>query len=171
MASMRVMHLLVVLLTGLGACSAVPEAQTVRALRFRQFVYLSETDQRFGGGQWQDCLYLPDARLLCQVAWCFELLGPDGRPARSGQPGSLREFSRLHVRPARIEEELAARPQGSPEGQRPPEEIRIEASLAREIIALAEITEQHWAMSERLASRCISAGAIGDRDSAIRRDF
>lgn len=168
---MRVASFLL-LLTGLGACSTAPMAgATVRALRFRQFLYQGELDQHFGGGQWHDCLYLPDAGVACHVVWENEMLGPEGRQWQPGGDFTFREYARLYAFRSSLEREIWARPKESPEGRRPPEEIRIDAALARAIVSLADLTEQQRATGERLAGKCIAEGVVGDKDSRRQRDF
>jgi hypothetical protein len=133
----------------LVACAApqpakAPTEPQVRALRFRQLVSEGAMDFMHGGGQWCDCVFLPDAGVVCTLQHELEL---------TKSKAFVEEVPRLQARRASLDEELACRPQESPVGKQAPEEIEVSAAFAREAIALAELTERQRALSAELGAR------------------
>ncbi len=163
-----------VLLLGAGcaASSGAPlagsppaqEEGTVRALRYRQLLVEGALDFSRGGGRWHDVLFLPEAGVVCNVVWESETVwGKDGSV-------DFREIPRMHAFHGELQESLEARPQDEEQGRRAPEEIRIPAALAREIVALAERTRREREASERLGGEAVEAGVVGGKETVRARD-
>jgi hypothetical protein len=154
--------LLVLVLLWLAACDTAPAADPiVRAIRFRQLISEGTMDLIHGGGMWHDCLYLPDEGIVCQVVWRDE-----NRPG-GGLP--WREFPRAYAYRSRIDDRLARDARAPLDGQRAPEEIRIPAAVASEIVALADLADRERDMGERLGAQCVADVIVGGRESVQGR--
>lgn len=157
----------------LAGCAAAPVAPvapvaplaTVQALRCKLYFVESEFLRSHGGGAWHDCLYLPDAGVMCTVEWQWQL--PAGAGA-SSSGATWQQTPRLHARHVDFAAELARRPAGSTWSDRPPEPVAIDAELARRVVALAELTAQQADLAGSLGARVLGGEALGGPDSTIQ---
>jgi len=143
-----------------GAGAEERPEETVKALRFRQFIVESAMDQIHGGGRWHDVLFLPDRKLVAQVVWETEVTW---KPEYKST-----EHARMYVFEGTLEEQIEARPKDDPE-VKPPEEIRIPAALAKEIADLADLTKRQKELSLRLGKSAVDAKAVGGKESVKGR--
>jgi len=102
-----------------GGAQGSGPAKTVRALRYRVFVYDSALHVVHRAGRWVEEIYFPDSGVVCNVH------APMGRTlAVNAFPSGIRNRVKLHPR----DEELS---------EQPVEEIEVPADLAEEIFAMA----------------------------------
>ncbi len=141
------------------ACASAPTSEApVHALRYRQFICESGVEFIHGGGRWLDCLFLPDAGVVCTIAFEWRPMPENAFPP---------EAPCMYARRATLDDELAKRPQESPLGKEAPEEIEVSAAFAREAIRLADLTAQQRSLADELGAKCVAASfarAPVDRD-------
>ncbi|MCB9876969.1 MAG: hypothetical protein H6835_05130 [Planctomycetes bacterium] len=156
----------VMLAVALAGCAApgAPTTGTVRALRFYQFLSDGAMDLVHGGGRWHDCLFLPDAGVVCWINFGSEL-------APAGDGLALLDTATLFAHHSTLEHELALRPPGSKHGDEAPEPVALDARLAARIVALADLQRQHQQAAAALAADGIAAGVFGNEASLGARDF
>lgn len=142
-----------------ATCATAPTSEApVRALRYRQFICESGMEFIHGGGRWMDCLFLPDAGVVCTIAFEWRPTVDNAFPP---------DVPCVYARRSTLAAELGKRPKESPLATQAPEEIEVSAAFARDAIRIADLTEQQRALADDLGARCVSASFVRpplDRD-------
>jgi len=134
---MKAVFLMAMLVLPFGCAS--PERQLileepVRALRYPMLIVEGALDSAHGGGEWVDTLFIPEFGIVFRVLWQSNV-GVNEK----GQY-TIERTPRLHTAFSTMDEERKANPADEAGSGVEPVEVAIPASLAREILRIAEMT-------------------------------